>query len=233
MSAFFKELHVNKAKKKTVLLFGGSFNPILPQSHIRLAKETYLALNKGGLGVDEVWLLPAIQNPQKSEEEMADFKDRVSMCRMEALSHNNWLKVSAFELDCKSTGETSEVISKLIEAYSNTQFIWLMGADNAAYFHTWNSWETILNMVPIVVVGDFKSIDYASNGVALSKYHHSVQPVNLLSQTLPNIRILELDFLAEAPRASLVRSGIRKGYDVSDAVSLNVLNYIKTNNLYR
>ena len=83
--------------KKTVLLLGGSFNPIHEDGHVKMPKFIYDTLNGSGVKVDEVILMVAAQNPHKDENGMASFKHRHAMCKIQANAYGDWLTVSDFE----------------------------------------------------------------------------------------------------------------------------------------
>lgn len=68
---------------KKVLILGGSFNPI-HKSHLGIAKMIYERLNECGATLDEVWLMPAAQNPHKSKDDMADYQHRFAMCQIQS-----------------------------------------------------------------------------------------------------------------------------------------------------
>ena len=78
-----------KLNKKSVMIFGGSYNPI-HQGHLNAA----LATSKQ-LGVDEVWLMPRKYNYDGSL--LLDGKHRVNMIEL-AIKHLDNFKVCNVEL---------------------------------------------------------------------------------------------------------------------------------------
>ncbi len=129
-------------KKRTVGLLGGSFNP----AHEGHAYISHTALQT--LGLDEIWWLVAPQNPLKDASELGDFDKRLSDARRIAASRR--IKVSDFERN-QELSYTAKSLKKLIRAYPNYSFVWLMGADNLAQIPKWYKWRDIFNTCPVAV----------------------------------------------------------------------------------
>ncbi len=129
--------------KRRIGLLGGSFNPA-HAGHLHISKQ---ALKR--LALDEVWWLVSPQNPLKSRDELADYDARLESA--EALANDYRIRVLDIEaqLDLRYTVETISLLKKL---YLQTQFVWLMGADNLAGFHRWRRWREIARTVPIAVL---------------------------------------------------------------------------------
>ena len=122
---------------KTVALYGGSFNPST-DAH----RDIGLLLLRQ-LPVDEVWYLISPQNPFKAKEGMASFEHRVSMARINLAGHDRLIvqEIEAKYVLGRPKGfiETADTLRNLARDFKEHRFIWTMGADNFATFHSWGA----------------------------------------------------------------------------------------------
>jgi len=123
-------------------LLGGSFNPA-HEAHVEIS----LAAIKR-LGLDYVWWMVSPQNPLKSKTGMASVKRRKKTARK--LSSHHRIKITSFErrLGTRYSADSIKMITRMLP---ETQFVWLMGADNLAQFSKWQNWQDIANMVPVAI----------------------------------------------------------------------------------
>jgi nicotinate-nucleotide adenylyltransferase len=142
-------------KNRTIGLLGGSFNPA-HAGHLHISEY---ALNS--LGMDAIWWLVSPQNPLKSVDSLADYNDRFASAKN--ITRNN-RRIFVSDIEKKiNTRYTYQTILQLKKRYHGTNFIWLMGADNLAGFNRWQHWQSILELVPIVVF-DRAPYSYTSLG---------------------------------------------------------------------
>ena len=139
---------------RTVALYGGSFNPA-HKGHRRVARECLKQL-----GVDAVWFMVSPGNPQKAENTMASFRQRLESTAM-MVGHHPRMIVTDVERRL-GTRYSADTIMALRRAMPKTRFIWVMGADNLASFHTWHRWKDIATSLPIAV---FDRPGYANRGL--------------------------------------------------------------------
>ncbi|CAG0911057.1 unnamed protein product [Cyprideis torosa] len=66
------------------------------------------------------------------------------------IQHPNII-VSDYEAQI-GTRFTAQTLSHLRADFPDVSFAWLMGADNLAQFHLWDSWHDIMNAVPVGVL---------------------------------------------------------------------------------
>jgi len=123
-------------------LLGGSFNP----AHAGHRHISLLALAR--LGLDQVWWLVSPQNPLKSPSGMAGFGRRLAMANLQA--RHPRIIVSDLEIRL-GTRFTVDTLAALARYYPNTDFVWLMGADNLGQIHRWRNWRGLFAKVPIAV----------------------------------------------------------------------------------
>jgi len=124
-------------------LLGGTFDP--PHAgHVQISE---MALKR--LGLDRLWWLVTPGNPLKTRGDMASFTDRLKAAR--AVVRNPRIVVTGLEAAAGST-YTADTIAFLNRRYPDTQFVWIMGADNLVEFDRWNRWRDIMQAVPIAVM---------------------------------------------------------------------------------
>lgn len=208
--------------KQTIALLGGSFDP--PHlGHLAVAQHAHDVL-----GVDEVWLLVTPQNPEKPHEATL-FKHRIWMCQALA-EHHDWLKVSDFEEGVGSPN-THDVLSKLLPQHPNTQFIWLMGADNLASIHTWNGWDAVMQkMTPLVIYNRPEHSSLLKNSHLLHKYTNHQVPPNAPFGAPPEWRVIE--GFTHTATSTEIRHLIKADGTAVDTVDA-VANYIQKQGLYK
>ncbi|HCW69529.1 MAG TPA: nicotinic acid mononucleotide adenylyltransferase [Thalassospira lucentensis] len=122
---------------------GGSFNPA-HEGHLHISLE---ALKR--LQLDAVWWLVSPQNPLKSRDGMADLADRFDSALM--MAKHPRIVVSAIETEL-GTRYTADTLAALQRRFTQTRFVWLMGADNLAQFHKWKWWDRLILHAPIAVI---------------------------------------------------------------------------------
>lgn len=144
----------------TVGLLGGSFDP--PHAgHVHITRE---ALKRFHL--DQVWWLVSPGNPLK-EQGPAPLARRMAAAR-EIMDHPR-VKISDFEAQV-GTRYTAETLRALMAHYPLVRFVWLMGADNLAQFHSWRDWRWIMENVPVGVLARPGDRISARTSVAANQY---------------------------------------------------------------
>lgn len=124
-------------------VMGGTFNP--PHDGHALVSRT--ALRR--LGLDQLWWVVTPGNPLKANSGLPSAEERIAWCR--ELAPDAHMRITAFEEELH-TPFTAATIAFLVRRYPGVHFTWIMGADNLASFHRWQSWREIARMVPIAVV---------------------------------------------------------------------------------
>lgn len=130
------------APGQVIGLLGGSFDPP-HQGHVHITRE---ALKHFGL--DRVWWLVTPGNPLK-EKGPAPIEQRLEAAR-KLMQHP---RVDVTDIEAQlGTRYTAETLDGLVRLFPRVRFVWLMGADNLAGFHRWQSWRDIIEMVPVAVL---------------------------------------------------------------------------------
>jgi len=127
---------------QAVGLLGGSFDPP-HDGHAHLTRE---ALKR--LALDRVWWLVSPANPLKRKIP-APMPARLAACRR-IIDHPH---VAVTDIETRlGTRATVDTLRELQRRYPQLRFVWLMGSDNLAGFHRWESWQQIMAMVPVAVL---------------------------------------------------------------------------------
>ncbi len=124
-------------------LLGGSFNP----PHLAHRAISQFAIKR--LKLDRVWWLVTPGNPLKDLAGLRDLDQRTEAARR--MADDPRIDVSCLE-SVIGTRYTADTINYLRRRASRLRFVWIMGADNLAQFHRWQSWQRIASQVPIAVI---------------------------------------------------------------------------------
>ncbi len=123
-------------------LFGGSFNPA-HTGHLHVAETAMKRLQ-----LDWVWWIVARGNPLKTEH--GDFDARFASAEAVA-GHHPRMIVTDIEKQLGYNYSWQTLLTLAVHA-PQTDFVWLMGADNMAGFHHWQRWQEIARLMPIAVI---------------------------------------------------------------------------------
>jgi nicotinate-nucleotide adenylyltransferase len=124
-------------------LLGGSFNP----PHLAHRAISLFAIKR--LRLDRVWWLVTPGNPLKQPGALRDLDQRAEAARQ--LARDPRIEVSCLE-SVIGTRYTIDTITYMRRRASGVRLVWVMGADNLAQFHRWQSWRRIASEVPFAVV---------------------------------------------------------------------------------
>lgn len=142
---------VNETKKTKIGLYGGSFDPI-HYGHLNLAVELMEHCK-----LDEVWFIPAKQNPHKNSEQTISAEHRLRMCEL-ALELIPQFSVHRNELCREGVSYTIDTVLELMATHCKgiehtPQFYLLLGADAIATFTKWHRVIDLVELIP-VLIGD-------------------------------------------------------------------------------
>lgn len=188
-------------------IYGGSFNPV-HIGHTSLAQ----AICEQKL-VDEVWLVVSPLNPFKRNrsDELLDDHIRLEMAKI-ATRDISCIKVSDIEFDMPKPSYTYDTLKALKQKYPQHEFSLIIGADNWIAFGKWYKSDEIMANYNIIV--------YRRPGCEID-----------LSSVPKNVTVASTELYDVS--STQIREGIKNGSDVSMYLNPEVLNYIKTNGLYK
>ena len=133
------------ATRPRIGLLGGSFDPI-HLGHLIIAQDA-----REQLGLHGVAFIPAAQSPHKANGTLATNRQRLEMVRA-AVATLPYATVNTKELDDGGKSYTAETISALRAEAPDTDFYWIIGADQLAALPNWARIDYLLSEVNFVAV---------------------------------------------------------------------------------
>lgn len=200
--------------KKKVGIMGGTFNPI-HNGHLLLAEHA-----KEYCQLDEVLFMPSGNSYMKDNDEILDGKTRISMAAL-AIEDNPGFALSAIEVEREGATYTCETIRELKQQHPETQYYFILGADNLFSIEKWWKMQEIMaNCILVAAARGEKSEDEILHkaGELTEKYHAQVI---ILPEKRYDISSTE------------IRKKLGCGESVRYMVPDKVLTYIEKRQLYR
>lgn len=129
---------------RSVLLFGGSFDPI---HHGHLIIGRHVAEH---LGVERVVLIPSASPPHKQSHNLSPAADRLAMCRL-AVGDDPQFEVSDWEVGQSGPNYTLLTVQHFRQTCGDaTALQWLIGMDSLAELGTWYHATELVDACTIV-----------------------------------------------------------------------------------
>lgn len=218
-----------------IALFGGTFNPI-HYGHLRIAEEV---IEDGS--VDKVVFVPAYVPPHKPQAHLVDAADRLAMIGL-AIKGNERFALSDIEIMRGEVSYTIDTLRQIKEKapdgfreYGEITLSLLVGSDAFNDINTWCEYEEIFRLASIIVV--------TRPGFAVKK-PGEVLPVELArkfwydsaTQSYQNSygnSLVYLETTLIGISSSDIRERIRGGSSVRYMMPPDVIEYIKSKDLYR
>ena len=198
-------------EKRTIAVFGGSFNPPL-NSHLSLAKQI-LETDKN---IEKIIFVPVSTKYNKSGLEKDEH--RYNMLKLMCKNEKN-IEVSNIELIQERQFYTIETLNIFKNKFTDYDICFATGADNLKEISTWKRPEEILEKFKIIALerGKERVEDIINKDKLLSKYKDSIIKVN-------NVKI---EF-----SSTEIRNKLKKGENITKFINKDVLEYIRENQLY-
>lgn len=137
-----------KAKKiKKIALFGGTFDPI-HYGHLNS-----IEMLEAQLKFDEIFVVPANQNPFRQNTRVTEGRHRLEMVRRALSDPSRFsnVKVISDEIDKGGVSYTVETIRVLKAKLREAEFYLCVGADQLSVFDQWRDYKKILALANLVV----------------------------------------------------------------------------------
>lgn len=194
---------------KVIGLLGGSFDPV-HLAHVSLAKAALTELS-----LDQVHMIPAA-NPWQRGALKASAEHRLAMLQL-ATRNEPALHINAMEIDRGGKTYTIDTVRSLP---SDSQYVWILGADQLENFHTWHEWRDIASLVQIAVA--------ARPGAAIQAPAELQAHLRAQGRTL-----LHIPFTPMPISASDIRHRLAGGQSTAGMLDPAVAQYIKQHSLYQ
>jgi nicotinate-nucleotide adenylyltransferase len=150
---------------KTVLLFGGSFNPP-HDGHFAIANHIYKALH-----ADEIWMMFSL-NRLKDPSIYAPIEHRMEMGRIMARHYPATPIIMSDIEDTVGTNQTYFVMDELKKRHPDTNFVWIMGADNLEHYEKWIKGDDIFREFSVAIISRPGYDDMALQSPTLKKFEY-------------------------------------------------------------
>lgn len=226
-----------------ILLFGGTFDP----PHLAHARLPELASQQ--LKCDQIIYIPAAMNPLKAEPRPTAAHHRLAMLLLAIADVPN-AKINTIELDREGKSYTIDTLRQLdrhhAPALSKAQaarsskhtgstkraatleprgcFYLLIGCDQALDFHRWKEWQEVLKLAtPAVMIRP--PWTHTTFGQELKARYAKAEADRWLGWTL-NLPLMDVS-------ATDVRDRLKKGEKLDGLLDPAVVEYIRSNGLYR
>ena len=194
-------------------ILGGTFNP--PHiAHLVCASEA-----RSQLGLERVLLVPTGIPPHKQIDDEPGAPHRLEMCRRAAAGHEDWLSVSAIEIERPGPSYTVDTLRQIHASQPGDELTFIVGGDMAWSLPSWHEPEEILRLASMAV---------AERAGARREEVRARLADTPGSRRIAYIDVPRLDISSSALRRR-VREGQRIDFLVPDAVGA----YIEQEGLYR
>lgn len=201
---------------KKIGIMGGTFDPI-HSGHLMLGKQAYEEYD-----LDCVWYMPSRQPPHKKDHQITSPANRLEMVRL-AVENTPFFACSDFEL-CRTEGNTytADTLLLLKQAYPDTEFYFIVGADSIFDIEKWYHPEIVMKNAVILA--------------ADRSCGHDDVPLNRQIEYLAkkyDARICRLHSRRMNVSSQLLREKIQNGECVSSYIPDPVAQFIEEHQLYR
>tara|TARA_Y100000590_G_scaffold465789_1_gene639089 strand:+ start:2683 stop:3258 length:576 start_codon:yes stop_codon:yes gene_type:complete len=188
-----------------IFFYGGTFDP--PHKGHESIVNYLLPL------CDKFILFPTFISPLKDVLPKADIYHRINMLKI--LFNNKKIEIDNFETDKNKKNYTYLTVSYLKNKYNNSSITMVVGSDQLINLNNWKNYKLIIDNVNII---------------CFNRKHKSTLKVN----TLINSKLDFIDNFSVDISSTEIRDKLNnKKYDFkSDKLNLEIVKYIKENNLY-
>lgn len=202
-------------KVNKIGLFGGTFNPI-HNGHIHIAHAFMQQIH-----LDNLIFIPAGEPYHKKSTEVSALQ-RLAMVKL-ATAEFPYFSVSDCDITRQGNTYTFDTIKIFKKKFPHSQLWWLLGSDSLEKLHTWYRWQDLVQYIHIAVA--------MRAGHSLKNI--SKQLYTWLHESLDNGRVVILQTPLLDISSTTVRQMAQMQENIDQFVPIQVVNYIKQNNLYR
>ena len=171
-------------KKNKIGILGGTFDPA-HKGHIKISMKA-----KKKFYLDKVIWAITKKNPFKEKSYM-NLKKRIIFAK-KLSKKDNFIKIQFFENKLKSN-RILDLISYLRKKNQNTDYYFIMGADNLINLHKWHGWKKIISKCQVLVFDRSRYKAKSLKSIAYKKFNKkgiefiNLKKVNISSSQLRKI----------------------------------------------
>lgn len=199
---------------KKVGILGGTFNPI-HTGHLILAENAYSMY-----GLEKVLIMPSGVSYQKEADQILPADKRIEMIRL-AIQDNEHFELCEVETAREGDTYTYKTLELLCELYPQTEFYFILGADNLYGIEHWKNAGRIFRCCHILAAGRNHIQD--SRLQEQAKYLTEKFHAYITLMDTPNIDI----------SSEMIRNHIANGISVKYLLHDTVIAYIEQNQFYK
>ena len=198
--------------KKSIVIFGGSFNPPL-NSHFSIAQQVLNQFEE----VEKIVFIPV--NKQYPKDGLLDNEHRYNMLKLVANKNRNFI-VSDIDMHGDKSLHTIETLEEMQKQFPDKEMWFLIGSDNLKELYTWNRPEELVSKYKILVMEreNDKMEGIIENDELLYKHKENFIKVN--------------EEIRSNYSSTYVRAQIKDGKSVRYLLPDEVYEYILENKLY-
>lgn len=207
-------------------IFGGTFNP-LHMGHLNVIQTV-----RNRIGLDNVIVVPAAQNPHKIPVEGPSDEQRVKMLEV-GLKEFDFVQIDTQELDRGGLSYTINTIENYAKKVSPESLYLIIGMDQFERFDTWKDFARLLSLCNLIVCSrpghamPFSADDLPEGLKPLvAAFDRSYVQLNG-GTGIEFVRLQDVDV-----SASSVRKNLRTGRATDRSLTIPVEEYIRENQLY-
>lgn len=209
-------------------IFGGSFNP----PHMGHLSSMQTVLKK--LGLDQIRVIPATQNPLKMQTEGPTPQQRLEMTRAALTSWGSAFVVDDQEIKRGGKSYTIDTIKNIRKEVDANDLYLIVGMDKLEELEQWKDFPSILKEANLIITSrpGFQFPESPDELPEIIRDQVADFDFNFIElNTGRNIQFLKVDDVVAS--GTELRKALRGGRNVSKDIPLAVENYIKENKLYR
>lgn len=198
--------------KKSIVIFGGSFNPPL-NSHFSIAQQVLNQFEE----VEKIVFIPV--NKKYPKDGLLDNEHRYNMLKLVANKNSNFI-VSDIDMHGDKSLHTIETLEEMQKQFPDKEMWFLIGSDNLKELYTWNRPEELVSKYKILVMEreTDKMEEIIENDELLYKHKENFIKVN--------------EEIRSNYSSTYVRAQIKDGKSVRYLLPDEVYEYILENKLY-
>jgi nicotinate-nucleotide adenylyltransferase len=216
-----------KAKRRRIGLFGGTFNPI-HLGHLRGAEEIWQAFQ-----LEKVIFIPSSVPPHKVTEKVMEAKHRLEMVKL-ATSDNPHFSTSDVELSRPGRSFSIDTIRFFRERHEDA-FFFIQGGDAFGEIETWKDFQDLFSLCHFIVMarpGSQKNISSSPFPETLIRsFRYDPGERAWIHFSGHRVFFREISFLDIS--STKVRELIEKGETARYLIPAEVETYIQKYRLYR
>ncbi len=198
--------------KKTILIFGGMFNPP-HKGHELLLEQAIKTVDP-----DLTLIIPSSNAPHRLKSEVS-YLDRFNMCKIFTHKKYNVTVCDVENPKKKGKNFSTRTLATIKNRYKGCEIFLLIGGDELINFNRWHRYTRILSQATLIAAARKDNLEQVNN--AAKKLEQSGGKV-IIIQYKP----LEIS-------STNIRQLIKNGESATEYLSSYVTNYIERLKLYR